>query len=83
MAGHLFLFVARNRKRAKVLLWDGTGLCIFMKRLERGTFIAPWERPGDAALTMTPSELQLFIEGSAKVRVPLSPTPFSFQRIRK
>jgi transposase len=34
--GDCFLFVNRARSRAKVLLWDGTGLCIYMKRLERG-----------------------------------------------
>jgi transposase len=77
LSGHFFLFVARNRKRAKVLFWDGTGLCIFQKRLERGRFVAPWDRPGDAAFTMTGSELRLFIEGSEKVRWPLSPDVFS------
>ena len=32
-AGDLFLFVSRNRKRSKVLYFDGTGLCLFCKRL--------------------------------------------------
>ena len=30
LSGHLFLFVNRHRTRAKVLVWDGTGLCIYM-----------------------------------------------------
>ena len=34
LGGDLFLFVSRNRKRAKVLLFDGTGVCIYAKRLE-------------------------------------------------
>jgi transposase len=72
LSGHLFLFVAKNRHRAKVLFWDGTGLCIFQKRLERGRFVAPWERK-DAQLTMTTSELALFLEGSKAVRTALSP----------
>ena len=38
LSGDCFLFVNRPRNRAKVLLWDGTGLCIYMKRLERGSF---------------------------------------------
>ncbi|MBU1947578.1 MAG: IS66 family insertion sequence element accessory protein TnpB [Candidatus Eisenbacteria bacterium] len=29
LSGEVYLFVSRNRKRAKVLLWDGTGLCIY------------------------------------------------------
>ena len=72
--GQLYLFVARNRKRAKVLYWDGTGLCILMKRLEQGMFVAPWER---SVPTMTLSELALFIEGSTALKsTSLSPLPF-------
>jgi transposase len=60
--GEVFLFVNRPRKGCKVLLWDGTGLCIFQKRLERGRFAALWRDDG-TALQLTTSELALFIEG--------------------
>ncbi len=73
LSGHLFLFVARNRKRAKVLFWDGTGLCIFQKRLERGRFVSPWERAQGGVVTLTTSELALLLEGSNAVRTSLSP----------
>lgn len=74
LSGDLFLFVNRERHRAKVLLWDGTGLCIFAKRLERGRFASLWRDPVHARLELTTSELQLFLEGSALVgRVQLSP----------
>lgn len=36
LSGDLHLFVNRRRTSCKILMWDGTGLCIFMKRLERG-----------------------------------------------
>jgi transposase len=36
LSGDLYVFVSRDRRRAKVLLWDGTGLCVYAKRLERG-----------------------------------------------
>src|SRR5688572_25631020 len=66
LEGELFLFVSRTRKRAKVLFWDGTGLVVSAKRLERGRFTAPWgpasSTPG---LEMTVAELALFLEGSA------------------
>lgn len=62
LSGDLFLFVNKRRKGCKVLVWDGTGLCIFQKRLERGTFAAPW-REDRAVVRMTASELALFIEG--------------------
>jgi transposase len=69
--------VARFRKRAKVLLWDGTGLCIYAKRLERGRFACLWRDTDARVVRLTMSELQLFLEGSALVgRVALSPAPF-------
>ena len=70
LEGDLFLFVSRDRKRAKVLYFDGTGLCLLAKRLERGRFGAPWKQ---RRKEMTLSELALFIEGSEAVRKPLSP----------
>jgi len=74
LSGHLFLFVSRDRKRAKVLFFDGTGLCLFAKRLGKGRFAAVYERAKHGIVQMTPSELQLFIEGSEAVgRVDLSP----------
>ena len=60
-AGDLFVFVARSRKRAKVLYFDGTGLCLFCKRLETGKFAAPWQGPMSKKLELTMNELALFI----------------------
>lgn len=62
LSGDLFLFVNARRTSCKVLVWDGTGLCIFQKRLERGRFAALWRDPGNV-VTLTSSELALFIEG--------------------
>jgi transposase len=74
LCGDLFLFVNKRRKACKVLLWDGTGLCIFQKRLERGTFAAPW-RDDESVVRMTASELALFIEGCQLIgRRELSPS---------
>ncbi len=78
LSGDLFLFVGRNRRRAKVLMWDGTGLCVYAKRLEKGRFTAPWTLPGESALRMTMTELQLLLEGTELLgRLPLSPSPYS------
>lgn len=79
LCGDLFLFVSRDRRRAKVLYWDGTGLCVFAKRLERGRFSAPWGTDGKPAC-LTMSELALLLEGSEMVgKVPLSPPPFELR----
>ena len=72
--GDLFVFVSRDRKRAKVLYFDGTGLCLFAKRLESGHFASTWKGPLSKNLTLTMNELALFIEGSEALgRVKLSP----------
>ena len=72
MRGDLYLFVNRRRNRAKVLFFDGTGLCIFMKRMERGLFAAPWDRTQDKTLKLSTSELAVFLDGSKVVgKIPL------------
>jgi transposase len=74
LSGDAFIFVSRDRVRAKVLHWDGTGLCVYAKRLERGRFARLWREAGDAPITLTVSELDLFLDGSTLVgRVALSP----------
>ena len=73
MCGDLFLFVNESRKLCKVLVWDGTGLCIFQKRLERGCFAKLWRDDGQV-VRLTQSELALFIEGCTLIdRRSLSP----------
>jgi len=74
LSGDLFLFVNRRRTGCKVLLWDGTGLCIFMKRLEKGRFASLWRDGESETLQLTATELSLFVEGCTLVgRRLLSP----------
>ena len=73
LGGDLFLFANKRRRACKVLVWDGTGLCIFQKRLERGRFAKIWSDDG-RTLQLTSIELALFIEGCDLVgRRALSP----------
>ena len=46
--GHLFVFRGRRGDLIKVLWWDGQGLCLFAKRLEKGRFV--WPSPAKPAL---------------------------------
>jgi transposase len=81
LSGDVYLFVSRNRQRAKALLWDGTGLCVYAKRLEQGRFAAPWEHESEGPVQMTMSELALFLEGSRLVgRMVLSPPAYEVAR---
>ncbi|MBV8194890.1 MAG: IS66 family insertion sequence element accessory protein TnpB [Candidatus Dormibacteraeota bacterium] len=73
-SGALYLFVGKDRKRAKVLYFDGTGVCVLSKRLEKGRFAMLWSDDGTGTLTLSASELALFLEGSEVVgKLALSP----------
>ena len=72
--GDVFLFVNRRRTLAEVLVVDGTGIAIFMKRLTDGRFAELWRRHHAGAIALTSNELALFLEGSPYAgRQPLSP----------
>jgi transposase len=76
-SGDVFVFIGKTRRRAKALYFDGTGLCLFCKRLVVGHFAAPWLRPGSGPIELTMSELALLIEGSELVmRARLSPETY-------
>jgi transposase len=59
--GQLFLFRSRRGDRLKAVWWDGTGLCLFAKRLERGSFV--WPAVKEGALVLTNAQLAMLIEG--------------------
>jgi transposase len=59
--GHVFVFRGRRGDLIKVLWWDGDGLCLFSKRLERGRFIWPQADSGTVALTR--AQLSMLLEG--------------------
>lgn len=67
MSGDMHLFINRRCDRAKVLFFDGTGMCIYMKRLSKGKFAAPWKRKHAESFRLTLTELSLFLEGSELV----------------
>lgn len=60
-SGHLFVFRGKRGDSVKVLHWDGSGLCLFAKRLEKGRFV--WPPVIDERLRLTPAQLALLIEG--------------------
>ena len=61
-SGHLFLFSNRIRTRLKALVWDGSGLWVCAKRLERGRFGWPATK-GARSVTMRPEELAMLVNG--------------------
>jgi len=63
LEGGLFVFVNRRRDRLKLLWWDQDGLCLWYKRLERGTFELPRVGPDTRSVVLTPTELGLILGG--------------------
>jgi transposase len=63
-SGHLFVFRGRTRANLiKVVFWDGTGLCLFTKRLEHGVFLWPPSIAPGETLSLTSAQLTLLLDG--------------------
>lgn len=80
-AGHLFVFLSKRRTHLKVLTWDGTGVVVLYKRLERGVFTRPDVGTDARTATLDPAALAALLGGldihgeprSLSARRPRSP----------
>lgn len=63
LSGHLFLFTNRSRTRLKALAWDGSGLWVCGKRLEKGRFRWPVAAGSDCSVTLRAEELAMLLNG--------------------
>jgi transposase len=59
--GHVFVFRGRRGDLIKVLWYDGDGLCLFSKRLERGRFV--WPQVDVGTVSLTRAQLSMMLEG--------------------
>lgn len=62
VSGHVFVFTNKRRNRLKALYWDGSGLWLCTKRLEKGTFAWPRADAGSSA-RLRPEQLQALLHG--------------------
>jgi transposase len=60
-SGAVFLFRGKRGDRLKALVWDGSGLCLYAKRLNRQKFV--WPRASDGAVRLSGAQLAMLIEG--------------------
>jgi transposase len=60
-SGQMFVFRGKRGDLIKLLWWDGDGLCLLAKRLERGRFIWPQAKSGSVHLTG--AQLSMLLEG--------------------
>lgn len=69
LSGAVFLFSGKNRRSAKALMWDGTGLLLIHKKLESGKFMS--FNNLNKIEEVSEAELSLILEG-CKIKLPLS-----------
>jgi transposase len=60
-SGTVYVFRAKRADRVKLIFWDGTGVCLFAKRLENGAF--RWPNIADGVLRLSAAELSALLEG--------------------
>ena len=58
--GGIFIFINKKRNQVKLLLWEGDGLSLYYKRLERGTYECPQTKEG---YQLSATQLQLILQG--------------------
>ena len=62
-SGALFVFFGKRRDCLKILFFDGTGMCLFYKRLDRGTFRLPLVPDGTTTLAIEARVLDDLLDG--------------------
>ena len=65
--GSLYVFRAKRADRIKIVWWDGTGLCLYVKRLEKAAFC--WPRIGNSRVQLSHAPLLSLVEGMDWKRV--------------
>jgi transposase len=60
-SGAIYVFRAKRADRVKLIYWDGTGVCLFAKRLEDGKF--RWPHVQDGVMRLSAAELSALLEG--------------------
>jgi transposase len=60
-SGAVYVFRAKRADRIKLVFWDGTGVCLFVKRLEDGKF--QWPKIEDGVIRLTAAQLSALLEG--------------------
>ena len=63
LSGHVFLFSNAQRNRLKLIFWDGSGLWVCAKRLEKGRFRWPEAAGGECKVVLSHEELMLLLGG--------------------
>lgn len=64
----VYVFRAKRADQVKLIFWDGTGMCLFAKRLENGAF--RWPNIEDGVMRLSGAQLSALLEGLDWRRMP-------------
>ena len=63
LSGPVFIFINKKRNQVKLILWEGDGLAMYYKRLEKGTYELPVYSDENSSVSISSQELQLILQG--------------------
>ncbi len=70
LSGSIFIFINKRRNQVKLLLWEGDGLSLYYKRLEKGTYELPINNTVDStAAGISNQQLQFILQGVALQKI--------------
>ena len=72
-AGDVFIFRSKRTDRLKLILWDGSGLCMVTKRLEAGGFA--WPPVHDGAVALSVAQPRMLFSGMDWTQIPARSAP--------
>lgn len=69
LSGAVFIFINKRRNQVKMLLWEGDGLSLYYKRLEKGTYERPASDENGTSTVLTYQQLQFILQGVALQKI--------------
>ena len=69
LSGAVFIFINKRRNQVKLLLWEGDGLSLYYKRLEKGTYERPASNETTTSTALNYQQLQFILQGVALQKI--------------
>ena len=73
LSGAVFIFLNKKRNQVKLLLWEGDGLALYHKRLEKGTYELPLREGESSCITLSAQQLQFILQGVSLQKIHFRP----------
>ena len=73
LSGSIFIFINKKHNQVKLLLWEGDGLSLYHKRLEKGTYELPVAANASSPITISAQQLQFILQGVSLQKIHFRP----------